>query len=127
MDFDTPDVMTRTQLLTQRGYPAEVIAGNGHAQAAALPPEPLDEPTNMGRSCLGCGHPLSPRQERYCCRACSSRALAATGRDAIRRRRATQQQATQSLGGFLAWANAGPADVEAFVIRGGWQLVRTPD
>ena len=60
--------MTRTEVLSARGYDAETIAGNGtQVEASPVPamePEPhLPTP----RACQGCGGPLTgPPTQRWC-------------------------------------------------------------
>ncbi len=77
--------MTRTELLTARGYDPEVIAGNGHRTAVSGPPAGPseagpDHPAGTGsvpasgalRACAHCGEPLAPGQKRYCSKGCAA-------------------------------------------------------
>lgn len=55
---------TRNQLLAERGYPADIVAGsNGQAERQDPPP--------AARTCAACGTPLSGKQARFCSRTCS--------------------------------------------------------
>jgi hypothetical protein len=83
------DTVTRTELLEQRGYPADVIAGNGRTQThdsasgveaepspPAATPEPVNPqpPTPAQRKCRMCGKKLGARQEKWCSALCRGRA-----------------------------------------------------
>lgn len=66
------DTETRTSLLTARGYPDDVIAGNGNGVEAS-PTPPRDEASPL-RTCRGCAMPLSGApSKRWCSNACRKR------------------------------------------------------
>jgi hypothetical protein len=62
--------MTRTELLTARGYDPETIAGNGHGHAdegAEASPGPAE------LTCRGCATPLANPRQQWCTNACRKR------------------------------------------------------
>jgi hypothetical protein len=76
------DAVTRSELLASRGYPPDIIQGNGHA--ARIEPEVVPvEPSGLGhleqgtsfkaaKVCRGCGSPTAGRM--WCSNACRKRA-----------------------------------------------------
>ena len=68
--FPREDTMTRSELLTARGYAPEVIAGDGNHVAAS--PVPSASPT--ARGCRGCGTAIDGAPTRlWCSNSCRKR------------------------------------------------------
>jgi hypothetical protein len=123
---DKPDTLTRKELLTRRGYPEDVVNGNGHepnvlptptdASAEPVPPEV--------RPCANCGQPLQKRQDRYCSRRC---AAVAGGVAFARQKQAPPAPSQPPAVSPLAFVAQLPPEVVAIELVGGWRLSRSVD
>ena len=71
------DTLTRTEALKERGYPPEIVNGNGSAVAPPQPAEvavPAEHSDGEGRRCSECGGPIPLEfhtNRKTCSRACS--------------------------------------------------------
>lgn len=118
-----PDTLTRSQLLTMRGYPPEVIEGNGHKPEPDPVPVPVAAPAQQLCQLPGCSQPVAAgRGAKYC-----SPAHRRKGHDV---RRPKEQLLTRSspadfvpvVGAEAPWQAL--AEV-AHMVPDGWQLVAT--
>jgi hypothetical protein len=127
------DTTTRSDLLRQRGYPPDVIAGNGHAKPAT--DEQLSTTVDSApvanvrltpeRTCAapGCDNELTARQTMFCSRACAGRSIHASGTAAFSQKVRNTPKPINDLAGLLAAVALLPPEVTA-VELGDWRLVR---